>query len=137
MLTNNHQPARYYLCRERVRWTLPISSATSLLRRREKERTSPVTRGNITSENNRTYHYDSLNQLVEVKDSGATIAEYTYNGVGQRIKKVASGVTRIFNYDLQVHLIAESDSSGTIAEYVYLGKNGRDAVDYRDRKSRT
>jgi RHS repeat-associated protein len=77
-------------------------------------------RGNITSENNRTYRYDSLNQLVEVKDNGVTIAEYTYNGAGQRIKKVVSGVTRVFHYDLQGHIIAESDSSGTVAEYIYL-----------------
>jgi RHS repeat-associated protein len=53
-----------------------------------------------------------------------TIAEYTYNGAGQRIKKVVSGVTRVFHYDLRGHMIAESDGAGqTIAEYVYLGDN--------------
>ena len=72
--------------------------------------------GNITAETNRTYVYDLSNQLISVPG----IAQYTYNGVGQRIKKVTTG-TRIFHYDTAGHLIAETDGSGTtIAEYVYL-----------------
>ena len=74
--------------------------------------------GNITAETNRTYVYDLSNQLVSV--SG--IAQYTYNGIGQRIKKVTGSTTRIFHYDTSGHLIAETDGSGTaIAEYVYIG----------------
>ncbi len=54
----------------------------------------------------------------------ATIAEYVYNGLNQRIKKVVQGVTRIFHYDLSGHLIAETNENGQmIAEYVYLGDN--------------
>jgi RHS repeat-associated protein len=53
---------------------------------------------------------------------GNQVAEYTYNGAGQRIKKVAEGATRIFHYDLRGHLIAETNQSGqTLAEYIYLG----------------
>ena len=74
--------------------------------------------GNITAETNRTYVYDLSNQLVSV--SG--IAQYTYNGAGQRIKKVTGSTTRIFHYDTSGHLIAETDGSGaTVAEYVYIG----------------
>jgi RHS repeat-associated protein len=49
------------------------------------------------------------------------VATYTYNGAGQRIKKVAGGATRIFHYDLWGHLIAETNQSGQmLAEYIYL-----------------
>jgi len=77
---------------------------------------------NTVSANNRTYVYDSSNQLIQVWDSTNQIAEYTYNGAGQRIKKVTQSGTRIFHYDLKGHLIAETNQSGTmIAEYVYIG----------------
>ncbi len=50
------------------------------------------------------------------------MGEYTYNGAGQRIKKVTQTETRIFHYDLRGHLIAETNQTGQmLAEYVYLG----------------
>ncbi len=50
------------------------------------------------------------------------IAEYTYNGAGQRIKKVAQTETKIFHYDPRGHLIAETNQTGQmLAEYIYLG----------------
>jgi RHS repeat-associated protein len=53
--------------------------------------------------------------------NGATTANYTYNGNGQRVKKVVGGTTTVFHYSLSGQLIAESDSSGNVtAEYVYL-----------------
>ncbi len=78
--------------------------------------------GNITSENTRTFVYDLSNQLIQVWDGGTEAAAYTYNGAGQRIKKVTQTETRIFHYDLMGHLIAETNQSGQmLAEYVYLG----------------
>jgi RHS repeat-associated protein len=82
--------------------------------------------GNITSETTLphafTYVHDSSNQLKQVLYDGNEIASYTYNGAGQRIKKVAGGTTRIFHYDLRGHLIAETDQNQQmVAEYVYLG----------------
>ena len=69
-----------------------------------------------------TYVYNLSNQLIRVLDGGNQIAEYTYNGAGQRIKKIAQGTTTIYHYDLQGHLIAETTSSGwMVAEYIYLG----------------
>jgi len=77
---------------------------------------------NTVSTNDRTYVYDSSNQLIEVWDGANQIAGYTYNGAGQRIEKVTQSETRIFHYDLRGHLIAETDEDGEmIAEYVYLG----------------
>jgi RHS repeat-associated protein len=78
--------------------------------------------GNIATENTWTYVYDLSNQLIRVLDGTNQIAEYTYNGSGQRIKKVTQTETRIFHYDLAGHLIAETNQNGQmLAEYVYLG----------------
>jgi RHS repeat-associated protein len=78
--------------------------------------------GNITTENTWTYIYDLSNQLIRVLNNTNQVAEYTYNGAGQRIKKVTQTETRIFHYDLRGHLIAETNQSGQmLAEYVYLG----------------
>jgi RHS repeat-associated protein len=78
--------------------------------------------GNTASANNRIYNYDYSNQLTSVIENDTKIAEYVYNGAGQRIKKVTQDETRIFHYDTLGHLIAETDQKGmTLAEYVYLG----------------
>jgi RHS repeat-associated protein len=77
---------------------------------------------NITSENNWTYVYDLSNQLIRVLNNSNQVAEYTYNGAGQRIKKVTQTETRIFHYDLRGHLIAETNQTGQmLADYIYLG----------------
>jgi RHS repeat-associated protein len=79
-------------------------------------------KANITTENARTYVYDLSNQLIRVLENTNQVAEYTYNGAGQRIKKVTQTETRIFHYDLLGHLIAETNQTGQmLAEYVYLG----------------
>jgi RHS repeat-associated protein len=78
--------------------------------------------GNITTENTWTYVYDLSNQLIRVLQGGNQVGEYTFNGAGQRIKKVTQTETRIFHYDSLGHLIAETNQSGQmLAEYVYLG----------------
>jgi RHS repeat-associated protein len=77
---------------------------------------------NITTENAWTYVYDLSNQLIRVLDNSNQVAEYTYNGAGQRITKVTQTETRIFHYDLWGHLIAETNQTGQmLAEYIYLG----------------
>jgi len=77
---------------------------------------------NITTENTWTYVYDLSNQLIRVLQDTTQVAEYTYNGAGQRIKKVTQTETKIFHYDLRGHLIAETNQTGQmLAEYVYLG----------------
>jgi len=77
---------------------------------------------NITSETGWTYIYDLSNQLIRVLQDSNQVAEYTYNGAGQRIKKVTQTETRIFHYELRGHLIAETNQTGQmLAEYVYIG----------------
>jgi RHS repeat-associated protein len=77
---------------------------------------------NITTENTWTYVYDLSNQLVTVLNNSNQVAAYTYNGAGQRIKKVTQTETRVFHYDLRGHLIAETNQTGqTLTEYIYLG----------------
>jgi len=77
---------------------------------------------NITSETGWTYIYDLSNQLIRVLQDSNQVAEYTYNGAGQRIKKVTQTETKIFHYDLGGHLIAETNQTGQmLAEYIYLG----------------
>ena len=77
---------------------------------------------NITTENTWTYVYDLSNQLIRVLNNTNQVAEYTYNGAGQRIKKVTQTETRIFHYDPRGHLIAETNQTGQmLAEYIYLG----------------
>ncbi len=77
---------------------------------------------NITSETGWTYIYDLSNQLIRVLQGTTQVAEYTYNGAGQRIKKVTQTEARIFHYDLSGRLIAETNQTGQmLAEYVYLG----------------
>jgi len=78
--------------------------------------------GNTIAENTRTYAYDSLNQLTGVWDGSTQIAQYAFNGIGQRIKKVTAAGTKIFHYDSSGHIIAETDGAGQmLAEYIYLG----------------
>jgi RHS repeat-associated protein len=79
--------------------------------------------GNTTIESARQYIYNQNQRLIQVND-GATTANYTYNGSGQRIKKIVNGATTIFHYSINGQIIAESDNVGTInVEYVYL--NGK------------
>ena len=77
--------------------------------------------GNTVTENARTYGYDMLNQVTGVWDGTTQVAQYVFNGVGQRVKKVASG-TRIVHYDSYGHIIAETNGAGQmLADYIYLG----------------
>ena len=91
------------------------------------EGTPPIDYGydsnaNIATESTWTYIYDLSNQLIRVLQGGNQVGEYTFNGAGQRIKKVAGGTTQIFHYDFWGHIIAETNQSGQmLAEYVYLG----------------
>jgi len=79
--------------------------------------------GNITSDDRHTYVYNEQNQLFRVLNGQTVLGEYTYNGKGQRVKKIASSTT-IYHYDLMGNLIQETDGSGNvIASYIYAGIN--------------
>jgi len=56
--------------------------------------------GNITGIGNKVLTYNQNNRLVMVEENGTTLGEYAYNGLGQRMIKIESGViTTVFHYD--------------------------------------
>jgi RHS repeat-associated protein len=57
--------------------------------------------GNLTSDGTKTYHWNALNQLVEVKEGTTTIATFEYDGKGRRIEKVAGALTHLYIYDAE------------------------------------
>jgi RHS repeat-associated protein len=77
--------------------------------------------GNITTYGNWTLSYNQANRLTRVEDGGTVLGTYTYNGIGQRVKKAADGDEVFFHYDYEGHLITEyHSSSGRWLNYIYL-----------------
>ncbi|MBW1695621.1 MAG: RHS domain-containing protein [Deltaproteobacteria bacterium] len=77
--------------------------------------------GNTTGLGNLTCAYNQNDRLIRIEENGAVTAEYTYNGNGQRVKKVSNGKTVIYHYDRFGNLFGESTSGGVfIREYIYL-----------------
>jgi RHS repeat-associated protein len=86
--------------------------------------------GNITGIGNKVFTYNQNNRLVMVEEDSVVLGEYTYNGLGQRIKKQVNGVTTIFHYDFDGNIIGESDASGNFSkEYLYRGNSRLALVD--------
>jgi len=80
--------------------------------------------GNTTAIGNKSLIYNQNNRLIHSEENGTTLGEYTYNGLGQRVKKVTEGQTILFIYDKDGNIITEADDKGNILrEYVYL--NGK------------
>jgi RHS repeat-associated protein len=78
----------------------------------------------------RSYTYSGHDRLVEVIDesTSTTLADYRYDGLGQRVQKTTASGTRKFIYGLNGELLAELDGAGNILhEFVYL--DGRPIVD--------
>jgi RHS repeat-associated protein len=79
---------------------------------------SPTYLGGATS---LTYTYNNANRLAEVKSSGATLATYAINGLGQRVRKDVGLITTVFVYDEQGRILGEYDGTGQlIQETVWL-----------------
>ncbi|MEX0963769.1 MAG: RHS repeat-associated core domain-containing protein [Pseudohongiellaceae bacterium] len=76
--------------------------------------------GNRIVSNTLDYYYDESGRLIEIEDSSTTIAEYEYNGLGERVTKIAGGITTYYVYDEMGHLIGEYPSTGPTLEYVWL-----------------
>ncbi len=51
--------------------------------------------GNITSDGSRTFEYDQNNRLVRVSQDGVTLGEYSYDGHGRRVRKIALGLVTL------------------------------------------
>jgi RHS repeat-associated protein len=78
--------------------------------------------GSRTSYGSRTYGYDAAGRLVSYAQ-GTNSGAYTYNGLGERVKKVQNGVTTtLFGYDDAGHLVGEYGAVGNaLRETLYLG----------------
>ncbi len=79
--------------------------------------------GNTISENTRQYIYNQNQRLIKAMDGSNVLAEYIYNGKGQRADKLIPSENKctVFHYDQNGLLITESTRTGNIkAEYVYL-----------------
>ena len=77
--------------------------------------------GNITGDGTRTYVWDSLGHLREVKISASTVGTYTYNASHQRTKKIAGGNTTHYVYGAGGLLYGEYTGAGALVrEYIYL-----------------
>lgn len=72
--------------------------------------------GNLTSDGTKTYYWNALNQLVEVKEGTTTIASFEYDGGERRTEKVAAGLTHQYIYDAED--IVEERVSGTNSDTV-------------------
>lgn len=71
-------------------------------------------------------HNDDGNILTAVTNTlesvPGTESSYLYNSDGQRIRKIAGGLTVYYHYDLAGNLIALSDATGTlVTSYIYMG----------------
>jgi len=72
--------------------------------------------GNLTSDGTKTYFWNALNELVEVKQGSTTLATFEYDGFGRRTEKAASGITRVFIYDTED--IVEERLSGSTTDTI-------------------
>ena len=79
---------------------------------------------NITGIGNKVLIYNQNNRLIRVEENSVVLGEYTCNGLGQRIKKEAGGVTTVFHYDFDGNIIGESDLIGNFdKDYLYRGSS--------------
>jgi uncharacterized protein RhaS with RHS repeats len=77
--------------------------------------------GNTVDNSRFGFIYGQNNRLRTVTSGGATVAEYRYNGRGERVKKITGSTVRFYHYDQTGLLLAETNSTGaTLREYVYL-----------------
>jgi RHS repeat-associated protein len=75
--------------------------------------------GNTIEDTQATYIYNDLGRMIEAT-KGSTTVKYTYDGLGQRVKKSGGG-TSYYVYDEGGQLIGTYDSAGNVVqEYVYL-----------------
>jgi RHS repeat-associated protein len=76
--------------------------------------------GNTTAAGSLVYTYYNSGRMKTAKNGTASAITYTYNALGQRVKK--TGTTRLFVYDEAGHLQGEYSSTGAmVQEFVWLG----------------
>ena len=80
-----------------------------------------VSAGYLNGATSLAYTYNNANRLTQVQSSGATVASYAVNALGQRVQKTAGATITRFVYDEQGRLLGEYDGTGQlIQETVWL-----------------
>jgi YD repeat-containing protein len=69
--------------------------------------------GDQTQENLKTFAYNQHLRLREVTQDNTPLADYTYDALGRRVKKVSGETTILYLYDQNGFLIEEANLSGT------------------------
>lgn len=80
--------------------------------------------GDTLTDPSDTYGYDVLDKMTSAKltSTGSIVGSYNYNGLNQRVEKVAGSSTTLFAYDESGHLIAELNGSGALLRtHAWLG----------------
>jgi RHS repeat-associated protein len=81
-------------------------------------------------------NYDAWNRVVEVKDSGSTVATYRYDGLNRRVTKTVGSDTRHFYYTDKWQIIEERLNTSTSPERQFVwGLRYTDDLVLRDRGS--
>ena len=73
--------------------------------------------GQLNSGYGSNYTFDYEHQLTGISH----VAQYTYDGAGNRLKAVRNGVETRYIYDAAGRLLAEADSTDTITRYYIYG----------------
>jgi RHS repeat-associated protein len=88
--------------------------------------------GRLTSHGTRTFFYDIVDNLIEVRDGATTVATYTYDALNRRATKVVDGLTtRFVNAGPWVVEDYRRNANGTNVEWLkgtYLHGPGIDNV---------
>ncbi|WP_285402522.1 RHS repeat-associated core domain-containing protein [Luteibacter sp. ME-Dv--P-043b] len=74
---------------------------------------------NVLASGTYGFGYNQRNRLTVVQNGGATVGSYVLNTFGQRVQKVAGGLTTRFDYDEGSHLLGESTGT-TTRDYVWV-----------------
>lgn len=77
------------------------------------------TTANVLASGTYGFGYNPRNRLTVVQNSGTTVGSYVLNALGQRVQKVAGGVTTRFDYDEASRLLGESNGAAT-RDYVWM-----------------
>lgn len=77
------------------------------------------TTANVLASGTYGFGYNQRNRLTVVQNGGATVGSYVLNALGQRIQKLAGGVSTRFDYDEGSQLLGESTGS-TTRDYVWM-----------------
>jgi len=77
--------------------------------------------GRVLSNGSLQFEYGANGRMVRVSNGSGTVANYAYNGFGQRAIKTSAAGTTVYHYDVRGLLIEESDAAGVARiSYVYL-----------------